>query len=126
METAFLSRWGLPPDSEIATVGTRIFDLAYCSTALLSAAGEDDVRRQMWPKLLQGLVAGYHGIEPLRPLERARFWHVQLAIQLIFIAFFYGRETPDLAAANTGALLWLFAHRDRICGVLEDLQNPGS
>jgi len=109
-------------DFEIATWGIRIFDLAYCSTAMLSAAEEDSQRREDWVALLEALVAGYRDTQPLQPAELAHIWHVQLSIQLLFVSYFAGHEQLDLADANYRTLQWLLTRRDAIQRTLERIR----
>ncbi|MCJ7550072.1 MAG: hypothetical protein MUQ30_10360, partial [Anaerolineae bacterium] len=49
----------------------RVFDPAYCSTALLSGAEGIPARRQAWLKQLTALVAGYTDVQELTEAEKA-------------------------------------------------------
>jgi Ser/Thr protein kinase RdoA (MazF antagonist) len=112
-------------DFDIATWGARVFDLAYCSTSLLSAAGDDDTLRARWFSLLSALVGGYEAVQPLQAAERALFWHVQVSIQVIFMAFFMEAGRPDLVAENYRALRWLDAHRGQVEGAVAPTYGGG-
>jgi len=101
-------------DFEIATRGPRIFGLAYCSTALLAAAEGIFARRQVWLASVAALVEGCGGVQELTEAEKALLGQVQMAIQLIFAAYYTGAGMPAQMASNLEPLQWLVANRDAV------------
>lgn len=101
-------------DWEISTRGPRLFDLAYCSTALLSAAGGIPARRQAWLKQLAALVAGYTEVQELTEAERALLGQMQMAIQLIFAAYHADAGRPEQMVSSLESLQWLVANRNAV------------
>lgn len=106
-------------DFELAVRGPRLFDLGYCATSLLMDGFDDPVKRPRWFNLVAALVQGYAAQDPLPPAERAALWHVMLAIEAIFAAYYQeiGNETG--AAKNLEALLWTLASRERVLAATE-------
>ena len=97
-------------DFEIVQRGPRLFDLCYCSTSLLINGFNDPVKRQTWFALVSALVEGYETVSPLTPVEHRSIRVMQMAIEVIFIAFFSQNSYPVPAAQNIEALAWLFAN----------------
>ncbi len=97
-------------DFELMERGPRLFDLCYCSTALLMDALDDPARRQAWPGLVRALVAGYDSVSLLTPVERGAIRTIQMAIEVIFIAWLSCNNYPQPAARNITALIWLYEH----------------
>jgi Ser/Thr protein kinase RdoA (MazF antagonist) len=99
-------------DFEIVQRGPRLFDLCYCSTSLLIHGFREPAKRQAWQALLSALVEGYESVSTLTSLERRSIRIMQMAIEVIFIAFFVQNNYPALAAQNIEALAWLYASPD--------------
>ena len=92
----------------------RIYDLAYCSTAMLMGGFSDPSKRPSWLALLRELVRGYESTSRLTPVERGALPAVQLMIELDFIAFHCHQGRPRSARENVDALLWLYENRDAV------------
>jgi len=105
-------------DWEISTQGPRLFDLAYCSTALLSAAKGVPARRRAWLSQLTSLVAGYDSVQPLEEVERALLGQVQMAIQLIFAAYYAGQGMTEQMDANLETLEWLLENQTAVAAAV--------
>jgi Ser/Thr protein kinase RdoA (MazF antagonist) len=101
-------------DFEIAVRGVRIFDPCYCATSLLSAAWGNLEQRQQWLSLLAALIQGYDGANPLPGVERGAIWHVMLAIEFIFAAFYQRLGDPAGATRNLEMLVWLHGQKDEV------------
>jgi len=101
-------------DWEISTQGPRLFDLAYCSTSLLSVAQGISARRHAWLSQLTSLVAGYDSVQPLAGVERAMLGQIQMAIQLIFAAYYGGLGMAEQMDANLATLRWLLDNQDAV------------
>ena len=99
-------------DFDLVVRCVRVYDLAYCSTAILSGDADDGARRQQWLGLVQALVDGYERVQPLTPVERRALCPVQLFIQLDFAAFHTKRGRPRPAAASCDAALWIDRRRE--------------
>lgn len=103
-------------DFDISTIGPRIFDLCYCSTALLMNDFAKLKETGLWFNLLKELIKGYETNIPLMEIERKAIFPMLLAIQLIFTAYFNDQQA-DLARMNLEGLLWLFAHQDTVMNI---------
>jgi len=95
-------------DFEMMEGGPRLFDLCYCSTCLLMNGLDDPARRQVWHRLVRALVEGYDSVSPLMPVERGAIRMMQMAIEVLFIAWFAHNNYSALAARNIEALAWLY------------------
>lgn len=95
-------------DFELLERGPRLFDLCYCSTSLLMDGLDDPDKRHAWPGLVRALVAGYDTVNPLTSVERAAVRMMQMAIEVIFIAWLASNNYPGPAAKNVEALVWLY------------------
>ena len=95
-------------DFELMEGGPRLFDLCYCSTSLLMNGWDDPVKRQAWHRLVRALVEGYDSVSPLMPVERGVTRMMQMAIEVLFIAWFAHNNYPALVARNIEALVWLY------------------
>ena len=100
-------------DFDLAVRGLRVFDLCYCSTGMLSEADDCDALASQWGELVIALIDGYEGIGDLCSAEKKAIWHVMLAIQCLFIAYFCEQD-PNVKQArkNSRILMWLHENRD--------------
>ena len=103
-----------------------MFDLAYCSTALLSAAGGIPARRQAWLKQLAALVAGYTEVQELTEAERALLGQMHMAIQLIFAAYHADAGRPEQMVSSLESLQWLVANRNAVSAAIEAVGRRAS
>ncbi|KGA95871.1 hypothetical protein AJ85_17255 [Alkalihalobacillus alcalophilus ATCC 27647 = CGMCC 1.3604] len=99
-------------DFDQAEVNIRLFDLAYCSTSILNELFDTESKRHGWFQFVQELCLSYNEKNPLLREERELIWHVMLAIQLIFMAFFLHDE--HLYNRNKEMLLWIFANQSEL------------
>ncbi len=95
-------------DFELMERGPRLFDLCYCSTALLMNGLDDPARLQAWPGLVRALVEGYESVTPLLAVERGSLRMMQMAIEVPIIAWLAHNNYPGPAARNILALVWLY------------------
>jgi len=101
-------------DFDLVVRAVRLYDLAYCSTAML-AGGEAPVAwPQRWFALLPALVEGYERLSPLAAAERQGLCHVQRMIQFDFAAFHTNRGRPDAARRSLDAMRWLHERRGNV------------
>lgn len=99
-------------DFEIVEKNVRIFDVCYCSTSVLSEIFSDEKLRDQWFIFVEQLLREYNKINPLSELERNSVWHIMLAIQTIFMAFF--DEYPSLFEVNKAMFLWIYESKSII------------
>ena len=97
-------------DFELMERGPRLFDLCYCSTSLLMNGLDDPTKRQAWSGLVRALVEGYDSVSPLTLVERGAIRMMQMAIEVVFIAWLAHNNYPAIAARNIEALAWLFGN----------------
>ena len=98
-------------DFDLTTYGIRIFDLCYCSTAILMQDFNDQGKRAQWLDLFSELMRGYQSGIQLTEQEKNALFPVLLSIQLIFIAYFRDIDV-SISKINVDGLLWLYDHRE--------------
>ena len=101
-------------DFDLVVRCARVYDLAYCSTAMLLGGFGDARKRRRWLALVGELARGYERVSPLTEAERRAFCPVQLFIQLDFAAFHTNRGRPAAARQTCEAALWIQQHREPI------------
>lgn len=94
-------------DFDRVRTGVRIFDLCYCSTAVLSTIFTDQTTRQLWPKFVQDLIKSYVMVEPLTQAEGLAFLYMCYLIQFLFIWYQLDFGNNQLADLNGAMLLWI-------------------
>ncbi|WP_176758937.1 phosphotransferase [Alkaliphilus peptidifermentans] len=100
-------------DFDISTVGFRIFDLCYCSTAILMSDFSNQKLKNEWLNIFKHLYEGYTSNITLSNVEIKSLFPILLSIQLIFIAFFKDRN-EDIARINLEGLYWIYKNKDKI------------
>lgn len=95
-------------DFELMERGPRLFDLCYCTTALLMNGLDDPARLQAWPGLVRALVEGYELVTLLSAVERSAIRMMQMVIEVRIIAWCAHNNYPGPAAKNIVALAWLY------------------
>lgn len=101
-------------DFDISRKGIRLFDLCYCSTAMLMSKFDDAQCREMWPILLGQLVRGYESVHPLHENEHKSIVSVLLSIQMIFTAYFFDLNNADVAETNVKGMKWIYDNKSVI------------
>ena len=94
-------------DFDRVRTGVRIFDLCYCSTAVLSTIFTEPSKRDLWPNFVQALLRSYVTVEPLSQGESLAFLYVCYLIQLLFIWYQLDSGNNQLADLNIAMLLWI-------------------
>ena len=94
-------------DFDRVRAGIRIFDLCYCSTAVLSTMFTEPSKRELWPKFVLALLRSYVMVEPLSQAEGLAFLYVCYLIQLLFIWYQLDFGNNQLADLNIAMLLWI-------------------
>lgn len=94
-------------DFDRVRIAPRIFDLCYCSTAVLSAHFNDPGRRENWPEFVQALLQGYGSVLPLSQTEAFIFLYMVYLIQFLFIAFQLDGGKEKAADLNLAMLFWI-------------------
>jgi len=107
-------------DFDISTVGFRIFDLCYCSTAILMSDYSNQKLKNEWFNIFKHLSKGYISKIKLSSVEVKSLFPILISIQLIFIAFFKDKN-EDIARINLEGLYWIYKNKDRIERVLETI-----
>lgn len=105
-------------DFDIASIGPRIFDPLYCSTAILMNQFDHWKSNMAWFELLKEIIKGYEQNIPLTAVERKALFPMLLSIQLIFAAYFM-KYNVEISKANLEAAFWLLAHQDTIMNIVK-------
>jgi Ser/Thr protein kinase RdoA (MazF antagonist) len=97
-------------DFDIAQRNVRLWDVCYCSTALLPDCPKDE--RDKWFDVLRGLLRGYDSVSPLTDAEKRTVYYVICSIQLVFIA--WGGDDNAITEQNREMLAFIAANKERI------------
>lgn len=103
-------------DFELSEYGTRLFDVCYAATGILSENFSDteDVM-QKWLPLYQNLVKGYDNVRKLTEEEKQALPYVVFSIQLICVAYFADKEQfAKLADVNAQMLKLLWKEKEAL------------
>ncbi len=102
-------------DFEIAENNVRLFDICYCSTSVLNEVFSEERMRDKWITFVEALFENYQAVNKLSPIEKYSIWHVMLAIQAIFMAYF--AKDAFLFNINKDMFLWIYNIKSRIVEV---------
>ena len=93
-------------DFDMVRTGVRIFDICYCSTAVLSDCFTQSPAREEWDMFVQELLRGYIEVQPL-PDPRAMPYVHDLLDSGAVAAYFLDMGQDRLAEQNIAMLKWL-------------------
>jgi Ser/Thr protein kinase RdoA (MazF antagonist)/ADP-ribose pyrophosphatase YjhB (NUDIX family) len=97
-------------DFDIAQRNVRLWDICYCSTALLPDCPSDE--REKWFEVLRGLLLGYNSVTPLTDAEKQAVFYVICSIQFVFIA--WGSDDAEMTKMNREMLAFITQNKERI------------
>lgn len=75
-------------DFDLTEVNVRIFDICYCTTAILSECFNNQIDFEVWKEILGNLIQGYNSIDNLSKDEIKAIPYVIYSIEIICIAYF--------------------------------------
>ncbi|MAG14060.1 MAG: hypothetical protein CMN78_05640 [Spirochaetales bacterium] len=93
-------------DLDLSTMGPRIFDLVYCSTAMLSDLFSG--QREVWVYKRKEIVVGYQRLCHLSDLELSLLLPMAVYIQQLFTRFYENQRDDEKSAHNAMIAKWLF------------------
>ncbi|MBT3273958.1 MAG: phosphotransferase [Spirochaetales bacterium] len=99
-------------DFDLATMGPRIFDIVYCSTAMLSDLFNG--QRDSWICKINEITEGYQRLCPLSDAERSLLIPTAIYIQQLFIRFYEIQGDDKKAAFNAMIAKWLFEAKEEL------------
>jgi len=105
-------------DFELSVEGLRVFDLCYFAAGVLANNIYSEEKTKKWFKLLKVMIEGYEDMSPLSEQERGALWHIFLAIETIFIAYFSGINCDKEAINANETFQWVYNNRDRIVHIV--------
>lgn len=95
-------------DFDLSEVNLRIFDICYCTTAILSECINNQINFEVWQEILDNLIKGYNRIDKLSEYEIEAIPYVIYSIEIICIAYFSKYDKFEvLAKTNINMLKWL-------------------
>lgn len=95
-------------DFDLSEVNLRIFDICYCTTAILSECINNQINFAVWQKILNNLIKGYKRIDKLSEYEIEAIPYVIYSIEIICIAYFSKYDKfEELTERNISMLKWL-------------------
>jgi Ser/Thr protein kinase RdoA (MazF antagonist)/AraC-like DNA-binding protein len=102
-------------DFDLSERNTRLWDVCYCATGILSEwRGAEDVYEK-WPDILRGILHGYDSAAPLTEEEKRAVYNVLCSIVMLCAAYFGASdEWRELAHTNREMLLYIARSRARI------------
>jgi Ser/Thr protein kinase RdoA (MazF antagonist) len=103
-------------DFESVELGSRIFDVCYCSTYILIKGFRDPEKRLSWLTLSKSLFEGYEKINPLSKEEKEAIRYLLIAILIFFTAVFYSVNNTETAAKTKQAIFWAYENMMSIEG----------
>ena len=103
-------------DFDLSQSNIRIFDICYFMLGLLLDEDENRVNEKVWFEYLSHVVNGYNSLIQLSKEERNSIALVMECIELLFVAYFIGKQ--DDKAAKDSAKLYRFCrdNHDKING----------
>jgi len=99
-------------------IGPRLFDLCYYSTSLLMDALCESDRTALWFSVLEYLVSGYQEVEILTANECTLLPYVLLAIEAIFLSYYFSINDRVGAMKNVQALEWIHRNLAEVKGTI--------
>jgi Ser/Thr protein kinase RdoA (MazF antagonist) len=104
-------------DFDIAQRNVRLWDVCYCSTALLPDCPRDE--REKWFDVLRELLSGYDSVSPLTDAEKKSVYYVVCSVQLVFIAWGEGSdEYREMTKINREMLEFITQNKERIIAII--------
>lgn len=94
-------------DFDLGQINTRLFDLCYMCTGILSGCFDNEALREQWLLLAKQIIKGYNMEFPLSPKEMECILYMFYSIELIMIAYFARCGYADIADTNIRMVNWL-------------------
>ena len=88
---------------------------------VLSEVFDDPNKRSAWLSFVQGLIAGYHSVQPMERTEGYAFLCMAYLIQVLFAAYFLDAGNIGLADRNLAMLMWLYDQQEFLQPVIEKM-----
>jgi Ser/Thr protein kinase RdoA (MazF antagonist) len=98
-------------DFEMVVRGPRVFDICYCTSAILVDGFQDPEKARKWFILFRSLVSGYETFCSLSSPERLAVYGVLVTIELVFTAYWLDTHNEDAARSTESLLYWLSDNR---------------
>ncbi len=105
-------------DLELMVEGPRLFDIVYCSTAILSGYYPD--KKDEWKTVLAQIVLGYHSQCSLTDEELELIVPMAIVIQYQFTDYYIKRNQDKEAILNAEISEWLHLNRKEINATMMD------
>ena len=109
-------------DFDLSNRNTRLWDVCYCATGILSEwQGVEDIHEK-WPLILIGIVHGYNNENPLTPEEKQAIYYVLCSIQMVCVAHFASidkDEFRELSKTNREMLCYIADTKEQITKIFE-------
>lgn len=107
-------------DFELSERNIRLWDPCYCATGILSEQRNAENAYEKFPEILDAILHGYDGVNPLTAEEKQAVYYVICSIQMICVAYFESvNEYKDLAKINREMLLYIIEQKERINSVFD-------
>lgn len=79
-------------DFDLSQKNIRIFDICYFLTGLLAEETDGTLKQKEWIEIVKAVIGGYESILKLSKKEKVAIPCVMECIEILFVAYFLGRE----------------------------------
>ncbi len=101
-------------DLDHLPLGPRIYDISYLLADMVKSQVETPAELELWLQQFDRFIIGYEQIQPLTSHEKAAIWCGMLAVQMLFVYWFFIHEEEAAAYKNLAAFHWIYRHKDAI------------
>jgi Ser/Thr protein kinase RdoA (MazF antagonist) len=101
-------------DLDHLPLGPRIYDVSYFLADRVKSYIETPAELEPWLGYFSHFITGYEQIQPLTAREKAAVWIGMVAVQMIFVEWFFTHDEQAAAHKNLTAFYWIYQHRHAI------------
>ena len=92
----------------------RIYDVSYLLADRVKSHIERPAELEAWLGYFDCLLVGYEQVQPLTAAEKRAIWVGMLAVQMIFVDWFFTHGEQAAAEKNLATLYWIYDHKTTI------------
>ena len=92
----------------------RIYDISYLLADMVKSQIDTPAELEPWLQQFDRFIVGYEQIQPLTSHEKAAVWYGMLAVQMLFVYWFFIHHAPAAARKNLAAFHWIYRHKHAI------------
>jgi Ser/Thr protein kinase RdoA (MazF antagonist) len=92
----------------------RIYDVSYLLADRVKSHIERPAELQAWLGYFDRFLVGYEQVQPLTAAEKRAIWVGMLAVQMIFVDWFFTHNEQAAAEKNLVVFYWIYEHKNTI------------